>query len=171
MLKGNVGAALAANSLVVSANGTATEHPNSPCDFHTWVSRSRWLFAITALLPLTAPAQDDELKEVELTVKPLLCIVDQRTPSCDMSFRVTWRSTQEGYYCVTCDLDEQPLRCWAEQNAGELNDERSVLQDFSYMINGGVDQPPLDAVTVEVVRMDSDDRRRRRRTRHVWDIT
>ena len=28
----------------------------------------------------------------------------------------------------------------------------------------------LAAVTVEVLRMDSDDRRRRRRTRHVWDI-
>ena len=122
---------------------------------------------LTLLLPLTTAADDD----VELKVKPLLCIVDQRTPSCDMSFRVTWRSAQEGYYCVACDLDEQPLRCWAEQSAGELNDERSVLQDFSYMINGGLDQPPLDAVTVEVVRMDSDDRRRRRRTRHVWDIT
>ena len=88
-----------------------------------------------------------------------------------MAFQVTWQSQREGYYCVTCDLDDAPLRCWSKARAGELEDKRSVLEDFSYMINEDNGQPPLDTITVEVVRMDSDDRRRRRRTRHVWDIT
>lgn len=124
--------------------------------------------ALMITLPLAALADDDQVK---LSVKPVLCIVDQRTPSCDMAFLVAWQSQREGYYCVTCDLDGEPLRCWSDERAGEFEDERSVLEDFSYMISEGNGQPPLDAVTVEVVRMDSDDRRRKRRTRHVWDIT
>ncbi len=128
------------------------------------------------LLSLTTPAAADDpeaaetAETAEITVRPLLCIVDRRTPVCDLVFHVTWRSERRGYYCVLSNLDETPLRCWREQRAGRLTDERSVAENFSYMINEGESEPPLDSVTVEVVRMDSDDRRRRRRTRHVWDL-
>lgn len=128
------------------------------------------LLLLPFLLPLTTPATGDEPETPEITVRPLLCIVDQRTPVCEMVFHVSWRSEERGYYCVLSNLEEAPLRCWSEQRAGQLRDRRSVAEDFSYMINEGDGEPPLDTVTVEVVRMDSDDRRRRRRTRHVWDL-
>ena len=146
------------------------------------VRTSATLLLLPFLLPLIDPATADEPETVEIadianmdntaeiTVRPLLCIVDQRTPVCEMVFHVSWRSEERGYYCVLSNLEEEPLRCWSEQRAGQLRDERSVAEDFSYMINEGDGEPPLDSVTVEVVRMDSDDRRRRRRTRHVWDL-
>ncbi|MEM8815757.1 MAG: DUF3019 domain-containing protein [Pseudomonadota bacterium] len=123
---------------------------------------------IAAFLPALTAA--DENKIVELTVKPLLCIVDQRTPSCDMSFRILWRSAERGYYCVLNSLDEEPLHCWSEQRRGEVKDERSAREDFSYSINQGDGEQPIETVTVQIVRVDSDDRRRRRRSRHVWDL-
>ena len=122
----------------------------------------------TAVLLLSIPAAAED--SVELTVKPLLCIVDRRTPSCDMSFRIIWRSADRGYYCVLSSLENEPLHCWSEQRGGQLDDERSTEEDFSYSINEGDDDAPLDTVTVQVVRVDSDDRRRRRRSRHVWDL-
>ncbi len=122
------------------------------------------------LLTISLPAPAEEPAEVELNVKPLLCIVDKRTPSCEMTFEVRWESRESGYYCVLNDIEPLPLRCWDEARQGELEDERSVEQDFSYAVNEGGDAPPVAAVTVEVLRMDSDDRRRRRRTRHVWDL-
>lgn len=143
------------------------------------VRTSATLLLLPFLLPLTDPATADEPETVEIadivnmaeiTVRPLLCIVDQRTPVCEMVFHVNWRSEERGYYCVLSNLEEAPLRCWSEQRTGQLRDQRSVAEDFSYMINEGDGEPPLDSVTVEVVRMDSDDRRRRRRTRHVWDL-
>lgn len=127
------------------------------------------LILLLLLLLTTSAAADDE-KAAEITVRPLLCIVDQRTPSCDMVFHIAWRTDERGYYCVLSNLDEVPLRCWSEQRAGQHRDDRSVAEDFVYMINEGDGAPPLDSVTVEVVRMDSEDRRRRRRTRHVWDL-
>ena len=74
------------------------------------------------LLSLTTPATADDPEAAEITVRPLLCIVDRRTPVCDMVFHVTWRSDQRGYYCVLSNLDETPLRCWREQRAGQLRD-------------------------------------------------
>ena len=132
------------------------------------ITKSLFGSIVLAVLLMSMPAAADE--DVELTVKPLLCIVDQRTPSCDMLFRIVWRSADRGYYCVLSSLEDEPLHCWLEQRGGELDDERSAEEDFSYSINEGNGDPPLDTVTVQVVRVDSDDRRRRRRSRHVWDL-
>lgn len=126
--------------------------------------------AIAAILPALAGASDSPEPPVRLSVKPLLCITDERTPSCEMSFLVAWKSEETGYYCVFNDFEDQPLRCWSERQSGEMSDDRTVQSDFSYWINQGRDEPELALVTVEVLRMDSDDRRRRRRTRHVWDL-
>lgn len=131
---------------------------------------------IIALVFLLAPALFSAESAVaadstmDLTVKPVLCITDKRTPSCDMSFLVYWQSGTKGYYCLFSDLDEDPLRCWNDEDAGRLTDDRSVREEFSYWMATDDNSVRLAAVTVEVLRMDTDDRRRKRRTRHVWDI-
>ena len=103
------------------------------------------------------------------SVKPLLCIVDERTPGCDMSFLVRWSSNQVGYYCVFNSLEDDALNCWAEQQSGELQDDRTIRDNLVFWISE-TEGTPLESITVEVLRMDSDDRRRRRRSRHVWDL-
>lgn len=128
------------------------------------------LLCLAALVLPAVSAAADEAAPVQLSVKPVLCIVDQRTPSCSLTFLVSWRSEKPGYYCVSSDLDERPLRCWIERRTGDLADPRDVAQDFSYLISEGTDAEALDSVTVQVVQVDSEDRRRRRRARHVWDL-
>ena len=124
------------------------------------------LICFLVLLPVFATAED----EVQLKVRPVLCIIDERTPSCQMSFLVLWESAETGYYCLYNDFGESPLRCWTEQRSGEMNDERTVDTEFSYWMTGDDTESPLAVVAVEVLRMDTDDRRRKRRSRHVWDI-
>lgn len=128
------------------------------------------LLILLLLLPLAALADDDTSDVYTLSVKPLLCIVDARTPACEMRFAIRWASIESGYYCVFNELETQALRCWSEAQAGDLQDERTVAESFSYWLNQGVDEPVLAKATVDVLQKDSDDRRRRRRTRHVWDI-
>ncbi len=130
----------------------------------------RLLLVALLLLPIIASGDTADEGDMTLTVKPLLCIIDKRTPSCEMSFLVVWQSGASGYYCLFSDFDEAPMRCWSDERAGRLNDEREVEVDFSYWMTGDEFEQRLAQVTVEVLRMDSDDRRRRRRTRHVWDI-
>lgn len=129
----------------------------------------RILFLIPLLLaPLFGSAAPGE--DMQLTVKPVLCITDRRTPRCEMSFLVIWRSGTSGYYCLYNDFDDAPIRCWSEERMGRLQDERRVEENFSYWMTGDDEEHRLAQVRVEVLRMDTEDRRRRRRTRHVWDI-
>lgn len=129
---------------------------------------------MTRLLPLcllilavTATAQADDMN---LRVKPLLCITDNRNAVCEMSFLVVWESGERGYYCLFNDYGEAPMRCWNEEREGRLADDRTVRETFSFWMTGTDTADRLAEVSVEVLRMDSDDRRRKRRTRHVWDI-
>lgn len=129
---------------------------------------------LLAVVPaVTVAAVDDPAEEaVRLTVKPMLCIIDRRTPQCKMSFLVIWESERSGYYCLFNDFGAAPLRCWNEERGGELTEKRVVSNEFRYwMSDRETDSDrPLATVKVEVLRMDDDDRRRKRRRRHVWDI-
>ncbi len=132
---------------------------------------TRALFLLLTLLPLAALAEVNVAdREMRLTVKPVLCIVDKKTPSCDMSFLVVWESAQTGYYCLFNDFGEAPVRCWNDERTGRTEDERIVQKDFQYWMADDRNELRLAVVKVEVLRMDSDDRRRKRRTRHVWDL-
>ena len=127
----------------------------------------RWLaILLFLLLPPFANAAD----EMQLKVRPMLCIIDERTPSCQMSFLVLWESAESGYYCLYNDFGQSPLRCWTERRSGEHSDERTVDTEFRYWMAGDNTASPLAVVVVEVLRLDTNDRRRRRRSRHVWDI-
>ena len=130
----------------------------------------RNLLAILLFVAVLLPGGEARGEDVELTVKPVLCIIDNRTPRCEMSFIVMWQSGTTGYYCLFNDFGDAPVRCWDEEREGRLNDERTVEQNFSYWMTGDDDEVRLAQVDVEVLRLDSDDRRRNRRTRHVWDI-
>ena len=130
----------------------------------------RLLVTLALLLPALALAEDQAGDDMRLTVKPVLCITDNRNPSCDMSFLVVWQSGETGYYCLFNDFTEAPVRCWSEALVGQLSEDRIVRENFSYWMTGSNPDSRLAEVTVEVLHMDSDDRRRRRRTRHVWDI-
>jgi hypothetical protein len=128
------------------------------------------LLVLLFILPLAALADGGASDTYTLTVKPLLCIVDARTPACDMRFAIRWAGVDSGYYCVFNELEDDALRCWSEAQSGDLRDERSVAETFSYWLSRGVDAPVLAEATVDVLKKDSSDRRRQRRTRHVWDI-
>jgi hypothetical protein len=130
----------------------------------------RLLLTLALLLPALVLAEDQAGDDMRLTVKPVLCITDNRNPSCDMSFLVIWQSGDTGYFCLFTDFIEAPARCWSEERSGRLSDDRIVSESFSFWMTGIDPDTRLAEVTVEVLRMDSDDRRRRRRTRHVWDI-
>ena len=130
----------------------------------------RLFLAIVFFLPALAMADDQATSDMRLTIKPVLCITDSRNPDCDMSFLVIWQTGDSGYYCLFNDLIDAAVRCWNEERAGRLNDDRIVRESFSYWMTGSDPDSRLAEVAIEVLRMDSDDRRRRRRTRHVWDI-
>jgi hypothetical protein len=124
-------------------------------------------FTILLLLAGTIAAAEES--DVELDVKPVLCIIDSRTPACDMHFLIAWQSGIRGYYCLFSQLATAPLRCWTEAAAGSHAEHRTIDESFRYWLTRDNGNEPLAAVMVEVMSTETD-RRRKRRSRHVWDI-
>lgn len=108
--------------------------------------------------------------DVSLDVKPVLCIIDRRTPACEIDFLVAWRSAVEGNYCLFNHFERMPLRCWRDDDAGRHEERRTVDESFQYWLTGDDAEGRLAAVTVDVMTTETGDRRRGRRTRHIWDI-
>lgn len=109
-----------------------------------------------------------EPDEVELNVKPSLCIVDQRTPSCEMDLVLDWTAANKGDYCL--DEDATELKCWAQRASGNHEQSRTVHATIAFTMRDLSDNEQCASASVEVLRMDNEDRRRNRRSRHVWDL-
>jgi hypothetical protein len=116
----------------------------------------------------TAQGQD---ARVTLSVKPVLCITDERQESCALSILVAWRSSRPGSYCLYNDLGSMPLRCWQLAEGGMVVEERQVQETVVYWLTDGAPSAARVAeASLDVMSASSDDRRRHRQRRHVWDI-
>ena len=122
---------------------------------------------LLAALPALTPAAEPP---VHLIVKPLLCVLDKGATSCTMTFDVRWKSVLAAEYCLHDGAQPAPLRCWASSRAGDLQQARQVGEEFFYWLTAPAGVERLAEVKVSVLRVDSADRRRERRTRHVWAV-
>ena len=142
---------------------------------------------LTLLSPVFA---QDTPTPVRLIIKPLLCVIDKDATSCAVTFDIRWKSQLPGEFCLNDSVQTTPLRCWPRSLAGEMTQERVFAEDFRYWLSlpaaglslpaAGLSLPAADSpaaggerlseVKIEVLRVGSNDRRRERRTRHVWDV-
>ncbi len=121
---------------------------------------------LAACLPATAA----DVPAARLIVKPLLCVTDHDVATCLMNFDVRWKSRTPAEYCLNDSALATPLRCWPKLDSGELVQKREVSEPFLYWLGTPDGTQRAAEVKIEVLRLDSADRRRERRTRHVWDV-
>lgn len=125
------------------------------------------LWAAVIAIPINTKAQD---LPVILRVKPQLCIADKREQGCETTFLVQWESKLIGHYCLNDDFSVMPLRCWEQESSGSFDEERIVVRSFKYLLTMPGSDQPLAEVIVELLTIESSDRRRNRRNRHAWSI-
>jgi len=87
-----------------------------------------------------------------------------------MTFDVRWKSLVAAEYCLNDGGQATPLRCWPSSRAGDLQQQRQVSEEFRYWLTPATGAERLAEVKISVLRVDSADRRRERRARHVWDV-
>ena len=107
---------------------------------------------------------------VKLVVKPLLCVIDKNETACTINFDVRWKSVLPAEYCLNDSASPAPLRCWPRADAGEHSLERVVSEEFVFWLSPPSGVERVAEAKIEVLRVGSDDRRRERRARHVWDV-
>ncbi len=107
---------------------------------------------------------------VKLNVKPLLCVLDKDATACTVTFDIRWKSESAAEYCLNDEAQAAPLRCWPSGLSGEHRHERLVTQDFLFWLSPASGTERVAEAKIEVLRVGSSDRRRERRSRHVWDV-
>jgi hypothetical protein len=132
--------------------------------------RTRLSFLIAGVLGAALPATAADPPPVRLVVKPLLCVIDKGASSCAVTFDIRWQSTRAAEYCLNADAQPAPLRCWPSAFSGEHQQDRAVTEDFAFWLSPPSGAVRVAEVKIEVLRVGSDDRRRERRARHVWDV-
>ena len=107
---------------------------------------------------------------VKLVVKPLLCVIDKNATACTINFDLRWKSVLAAEYCLNDSARPTPLRCWPRADSGEHKQERVVSEEFVFSLSPVNGTERVAEAKIEVLRVGSDDRRRERRARHVWDV-
>ncbi len=88
-----------------------------------------------------------------------------------MTFDIRWKSVLAAEYCLNDSALTAPLRCWATSaHRRRIRSKREVSEEFLYWLGAPGGAQRVAEVKIEVLRLDSADRRRDRRTRHVWDV-
>ncbi len=131
---------------------------------------TRWLTALLAAGLFHTPAIAADPAPVRLVIKPLLCVLDKTATTCSVTFDISWKSAQPADYCLADSVNPDPLRCWQRSVTGDMKHERSFSDDFAFWLTPPAGGARLSEVKIEVLRVGSTDRRRERRTRHVWDV-
>jgi hypothetical protein len=125
---------------------------------------------IAAFLGAALPAAAADPPPVRLTVKPLLCVIDKGISSCAVTFDVRWKSVNAAEYCLNATAQPAPLRCWPSALSGEHLQQKNVSEEFFFWLSPPAGTERVAEVKIEVLHVGSDDRRRERRARHVWDV-
>jgi hypothetical protein len=125
---------------------------------------------LTATLCMATANAEAPNEEVKLSVKPRLCVTGKREQACETSFQVQWISTRIDRYCLQDDISSAPLRCWQRDADGRFEEDRVVERSFSYQLTKPGQDPPLAETRIELLSLESSDRRRNRRNRHAWSI-
>lgn len=133
------------------------------------MSRLSRLFIICCLAGCNSAAGADTAV-ARLFVKPLLCVTDRETTVCSMNFNIRWKSGVAADYCLNDSTSSAPLRCWTSAVGGTHEQKREVNEAFVYWLGAPGGAQRVAEVKIDVLRLDSADRRRERRNRHVWDV-
>jgi len=133
------------------------------------MKKLRWLVVGCGLL-VNLPSAAVDLPAARLIVKPLLCVIDREAGQCSLTFRIRWKSEAAAEYCLNDSALSTPLRCWPSASAGAHDQQREVSEAFIYWLGAPDGTQRAAEVKIDVLRLDSPDRRRERRARHVWDV-
>ena len=133
------------------------------------MSRLRWLCVLPGLLA-GVPALGADASVARLFVKPLLCVTDRDSTVCSMNFDIRWKSEVAAEYCLNDSAGNGPLRCWSSATSGKHQEKRDVSEAFVYWLGLPGSAQRVAEVKIDVLKLDSTDRRRERRMRHVWDV-
>ncbi|MDO6747235.1 DUF3019 domain-containing protein [Gilvimarinus sp. 1_MG-2023] len=113
-------------------------------------------------------AQDGQTnKQVQLTVRPSLCILERGQTHCRNNVEVHWQAARQYSVCLFAQGQAEPLDCWEKSRHGAYSSQLHTEDDINFQLIKVADRQVLASHAFEVV---ADAQRYRRRRRNPWSF-
>ncbi len=140
------------------------------------VYHSLIIFILVLLLTtgLTVKAQDSELSssDVELVIKPNICVAPRGKDSCISSIDVFWQSTKSGNFCLSSNYtNEKTLKCWNNSKQGNYVHKLILTKNLLYWINKQNSTVEIVSSMLKFAALKPHRKHQRRRNRLPWSLS
>lgn len=107
-------------------------------------------------------AEPDEI-DVELSVKPRLCILGRKESSCHSELDIWWRLDKPLVLCLFEQELSDPLRCWHDELSGQYRHPVATDHSLAFELRQKRDNRVLISEIFEVIQEQARYRRQRRK--------
>lgn len=127
------------------------------------------------ILSSTSASQDIEKiltsNEVELTIKPHICVAPRGESSCISTIDISWKSIRNGDYCLETDFTNSQLQCWENKDSGFYQHKIVFNKNITYSIKDKKKQQILAYAIMKFKSLRPHRKYKSRRSRFPWSIT
>ena len=128
-----------------------------------------FIFINPASAEINAEVEEPTSLELELRVKPSLCLTYSSEEDCSLTVEVIWNNSKASNLCLFNVQEETPIECWENTQNATLTEERIMNEDLVYWLSPPGENTPLVTAKVEMASIVEDERRHRSR-RHIWNL-
>lgn len=127
-------------------------------------------YAALISLTLLCVAPDNTASAAsELRIQPSVCLLQPGETICRTDVAIEWSSTVVLLACLSRLDIADPLRCWRDEQRGEFRETLTTERSTVYLLTSP-DNETLAEAKLDVLAVQPADKRRSRRSRHVWDL-
>ena len=135
---------------------------------HTALMTVGCAFALHFQSPWTAVSAANSDGEIQMQVRPRLCVLAPGESLCTMQFAVTWTASIATDVCLKIAGEIAPLQCWEAQRAGQF--ELSLARRATTVVELRDANSDVLLLEEQIPIISRDLRDTRTRRRHVWSI-
>ncbi len=114
--------------------------------------------------------QLDSDSQVELTIKPHICIAPRGESSCISRIDISWQSQSELDLCLHGSISSNVLQCWQQSKSGVFQHPVAIIKDLDYWLRSIDQERVLAHSAVKFATFKPHRKQMRRRNRLPWSI-
>lgn len=114
------------------------------------------------MLAATSIHAEEDLPLIQFSIKPNICVLSGGERECEDELELKWVSPEPRSLCLFRHDKHLPLRCWEDENMGMHKLSIAASRNVDFQLREAEDKKLLVSEAFEVVKDNSQFRRRRR---------
>ncbi len=133
------------------------------------------LLLLIILNPSVLLAQSSEQllisEDMELTIKPNICVAPRGESTCISSIDINWTSRTKGNFCLASSYDEHDLFCWIDETSGFYRHKLIFNKDVLYSMSNKISHKTIVEAIMKFKVLKPHRGYKKRRSRFPWSLS